>query len=213
MAERKSTYTGEKVEIVYDRAICIHAAECGRGSKDLFDASKDPWCEPDAVAAETAVDIVSRCPTGALTYTLIDKSVAVPPDPEGNTVQLNPNGPLYASGELQVNGEPVHERIALCRCGASKHKPYCDRSHGKIDFKDNGPVNADAKPGALEAGPLNFTLIPDGPIIAEGPMELRAASGRVAMRGKRAALCRCGASKNKPFCDGSHTEAGFKSEE
>ena len=213
MAERKSTYTGEKIEIVYDRAICIHAAECGRGSGELFDASKDPWCEPDAVEAAKAADIVARCPTGALTYRLIDAGVETPASPEGNTIQVNPDGPLYVSGDLQIDGEAVNPRIALCRCGASKHKPICDRSHGKAGFRDGGPVNADARPGALEDGPLNLQLIPDGPVIAEGPFEMRAASGRVAMRGKRVALCRCGASKNKPFCDGSHAEAGFKSGE
>ncbi|WP_421787513.1 CDGSH iron-sulfur domain-containing protein [Hyphobacterium sp.] len=208
--ERVSTYTGDKVEIVYDRDKCIHAAECGRGSGVLFDASKDPWCDPDAVDADTALSVVARCPTGALTARRLDgeythevKGVA--------QVQVNPDGPLYVAGDLTLDGKPAHPRLALCRCGASRRKPLCDRSHGKIDFKDSGPVNCDPGAETIEAGPLKISSVPDGPVMIEGPFELRAASGRVAMRGKRAALCRCGQSKNKPFCDGSHTEAGFKS--
>jgi CDGSH-type Zn-finger protein len=42
-----------------------------------------------------------------------------------------------------------------------------------------------------------------------GNLSLVAASGRVAWTGTKAALCRCGQSQNKPFCDGSHKAAGF----
>ncbi|MGD9410185.1 MAG: CDGSH iron-sulfur domain-containing protein, partial [Thiohalocapsa sp.] len=51
--------------------------------------------------------------------------------------------------------------------------------------------------------------IPNGPLMLEGNLSIRAASGRVAWQGEKAFLCRCGASKNKPFCDGSHKDAGF----
>lgn len=207
--ERVSTYTGDNVEISYDRDKCIHAAECGRGSAKLFDASKDPWCDPDAVDADTALRVVERCPTGALTARRLDGEYAHTVSGVAQ-VQVNPDGPVYVSGDLKLAGEPVAPRLALCRCGASRNKPLCDRSHVKAGFRDSGPVNCDPATGALDAGPLNITPVPDGPVILEGPFELRAASGRVAMRGKRAALCRCGQSKNKPFCDGSHTEAGFK---
>lgn len=214
MRERVSTYTGKSVEITYDRDRCIHAAECTRGSAALFDVANEPWCSPDAVDLETAMKVVARCPSGALTARTLAGATRTdaPLTEEMTVVQVVPDGPLYASGAVAVAGAAPVARTALCRCGASKTKPYCDGSHVKAEFKDAGPIDADATEATLEPGPLNVTLIADGPLIAEGPLCLRAASGRDAMRGRRAALCRCGASKNKPFCDGSHAAAGFKAE-
>ena len=60
-------------------------------------------------------------------------------------------------------------------------------------------------------GTPKITLAEDGPLIVENPPNL---TGAIAMdtSGKPSiALCRCGASTTKPFCDGSHTSTGFKS--
>lgn len=48
--------------------------------------------------------------------------------------------------------------------------------------------------------------------LLSGNVTLIAASGREAWQGARAALCRCGHSANKPFCDGAHKAAGFKAD-
>lgn len=213
MRERVSTYTGQSVEITYDRDLCIHAAECGRGSKALFDASKDPWCDPDAVSAEQALAVVARCPTGALKARRLDGAADAKAVSDGNVVTVNPDGPLYVQGDVTVNQAPAEGgRLALCRCGASSKKPFCDGSHVKAGFKDSGPVASDPEGDVGEAGVLAIATIPDGPLIVDGPVTLRAASGRDAYCGRRLALCRCGASQNKPFCDGSHTAAGFKAD-
>jgi len=57
------------------------------------------------------------------------------------TVRLRQNGPIVIEGDevsvVDWNGEPyVIERrpIALCRCGHSAHKPFCDKSHARIGF-------------------------------------------------------------------------------
>ena len=68
------------------------------------------------------------------------------------TVTL-PGGPLVVSGELAVvddHGAVVRRsgRLALCRCGSSGNKPYCDGSHTRAGFDDPGIV--DAHPGAEE---------------------------------------------------------------
>ena len=58
-----------------------------------------------------------------------------------------------------------------------------------------------------------ITLIPNGPLIVEGPIHLAKADGTVIeTKGEKNGLCRCGHSANKPFCDGSHVKAGFKAE-
>ena len=50
----------------------------------------------------------------------------------------------------------------------------------------------------------------NGPYIVKGPVELMDADGNKFPVEKRMALCRCGASTEKPFCDGTHSKIGFK---
>jgi CDGSH-type Zn-finger protein/uncharacterized Fe-S cluster protein YjdI len=209
--ERISTYEGETLTITYDRGRCIHAAECGRGSKVLFDVSKDPWCDPDLVTTEEAVRIVERCPSGALSYTPKGDTPAETM-PKANEVWVHPHGPLYVHGDIDLqagDGREQTARVALCRCGQSALKPYCDGSHEKAKFRDAGPINSDLEGDALPAGPLAINLADGGPLLLKGPHTLYAGSGRPAKRSEKNALCRCGHSKNKPFCDGSHKDAGF----
>ena len=59
-------YPGTEVDVLYDRKRCIHAAECGRGLKAVFDGQKTPWIDPDQASAEEVIKVVNRCPTGAL---------------------------------------------------------------------------------------------------------------------------------------------------
>jgi CDGSH-type Zn-finger protein len=58
-------------------------------------------------------------------------------------------------------------------------------------------------------------LVPsvDGPTMITGDFEIAWPSGHVIEAGNNVSLCRCGASKDKPFCDGSHKTIGFKSRE
>ena len=59
-----------------------------------------------------------------------------------------------------------------------------------------------------------ITVRNNGPLLVSGPVELEDALGlKFGLAGRATvALCRCGASENKPFCDGSHNRVGFKSE-
>lgn len=192
------------------------------------------------------------------------------------------------SGELEEwkKGEayPEQESYALCRCGQSKNKPFCDGSHVKINFDGSetankeeyikqaekifGPEldltdavglcsmarfchldggtwsnvensdNPEAKKSAIQSAcncpsgrlvvwdkktkkPIeskfepSIGLIEDpqarvsGPIWLKGCVELESADGTKYESRNRMTLCRCGKSKNKPFCDGSHIGAGF----
>lgn len=179
---------------------------------------------------------------------------------------------------------PVKDKTALCRCGQSRNKPYCDGSHTKaavdlaetatfepmlngaaeIDgpdyaltdnerycayarFCDNGgqiwnevrtPGGEHAKlaiymahhcpsgrlivwdrtTGAPVEEPLapSLSLIEDpgagvsGPLVLRGGIRVESASGESYEIRNRQTLCRCGASSNKPFCDGSHASIGFR---
>ncbi|MCI0736974.1 MAG: CDGSH iron-sulfur domain-containing protein [Beijerinckiaceae bacterium] len=52
--------------------------------------------------------------------------------------------------------------------------------------------------------------MPNGPLIVSGSIEIVSGTGRTINRMMRAALCRCGESQNKPYCDGSHARTGFE---
>jgi CDGSH-type Zn-finger protein len=58
-----------------------------------------------------------------------------------------------------------------------------------------------------------ITLLPNGPLFVEGEFEVSLKDGtKIEVPGPKAALCRCGQSSKKPFCDGSHARCGFKAE-
>jgi CDGSH iron-sulfur domain-containing protein 3 len=62
--------------------------------------------------------------------------------------------------------------------------------------------------------PTTIRVINDGPLYVEGPFKIVTASGKeLSVEGGKCALCRCGGSENKPFCDGAHKKAGFKASE
>ncbi len=219
------------------------------------------------------------------------------------SVRITKNGPYQVSGGLplakQVIGTnaagesvqwqqgttfPLQARYALCRCGHSANKPFCDGTHAKIDF--DGTETASRKPYLDQAevmrGPTmsltdveglcafarfcdpngqvwnlvketddpeaseNFVRqscdCPSGRLVAwdnatgeaiepeytpsigliedpakgcSGPLWLRGGVLLIGADGfnyevrNRVTLCRCGASKNKPFCDGAHASIGF----
>ena len=57
---------------------------------------------------------------------------------------------------------------------------------------------------------VTIEVRPNGPYIVNGSIELRDANGNVLPTQTRTVLCRCGASTNKPFCDGTHSKVGFQ---
>jgi CDGSH-type Zn-finger protein/uncharacterized Fe-S cluster protein YjdI len=208
-------YPGKEIDVQWDGRLCIHIGECGNAQGDLFVGGRDPWCIPDTSTKTEVREIVERCPSGALSYR--DKEGAPEVAPAQNTVTVAYNGPLYAHGELAIEGAPedmpgVRFRAALCRCGRSANKPFCDNTHIEVGFQDYGSVGERGPGLTAQGGPLKIKPIPDGPLVVDGNLSIRAASGRLAWEGDQTALCRCGGSKNKPFCDGTHRTIGFKSE-
>lgn len=217
MGSRIHVYKGTTITVTWDAAICIHAAECVRGLPKVFDTSRKPWVDANAASATAIMGVIERCPSGALKYQFGNGAKSERPA-KTNAITVAGDGPLHVRGEIEIvrgsDGGAVAKdtRVALCRCGQSANKPFCDRSHAKTGFSDLGVVAGptDAKPANAPAGSgLKVTLRPNGPLRLDGEMQIFDAGGRLAWQGQETALCRCGASKNKPFCDGSHREAGF----
>lgn len=219
---KEHTYDSEAVTVTYDVKRCIHYKACVRGLPDAFDPEARPWIAPDAADPDALATVVLRCPTGALHFSRTDGGPEETPAATAR-LQVATDGPVYARGHLHLqtpDGEVVLEdtRVALCRCGASGNKPFCDNSHHEIDFRAAGSLGT----SKLHAGPLPdasadeesttlvVTLAANGPLLLAGPFELRDAAGGQVVHGAKAALCRCGGSSNKPFCDGTHADNGFE---
>jgi len=208
-------FQGKEINVSWDERLCIHIAECGQAKGELFSGGRKPWCLPDKSESNEVEAIVKRCPSGALSYKYNNGEGEVLEEKE-NTVNVIYNGPLYLQGDLDIDGatedmSSIKFRAALCRCGASKNKPFCDNSHAGIKFKDFAAVGETGAALSELGGPLKVSAIQNGPLMLKGNLSIYAGSGRLAWQGESVALCRCGASKNKPFCDGMHNEIGFKS--
>lgn len=211
MSEVK-VYKGQRVSVQFDATRCIHSAECVRGLPAVFDPKAQPWIRPDQAAADAVVAVVARCPTGAL-QARDEQGRVAESVPERNELRIVADGPHHLRGDIEVrdDGGTVlarETRLALCRCGASGHKPYCDGSHVGSGFEDEGACRS-GETVPLGSGPLVLTLCKDGPVQCDGPVALFDAFGAPIATVQQTWLCRCGASKNKPYCDGSHQKVGF----
>jgi CDGSH-type Zn-finger protein/uncharacterized Fe-S cluster protein YjdI len=209
-------FAGEKVDALWDGRLCIHVGECTRAKGGLFESGRDPWGKPDEGEADYVAEVVRRCPSGALWVERKDGGAAESA-PDENVAVIANNGPIYLSGDLDIDGAvddmpAVRYRAALCRCGDSKNKPFCDNSHEKAGFVDRGAVGETGGGFESAGGPLEVSRAPNGPLLVNGNLTIRSAAGRPTWRGTKAALCRCGKSRNKPFCDGSHKDAGFSAD-
>jgi len=208
------TYEGDEVTVTWDRERCIHAQACVRGLPSVFDPDRRPWIEPNQAEADAVEAVVPQCPTGALHLTRNGEAPETTPDQ--NRISIEPNGPLYVHADAELidaDGETLlsDTRMALCRCGRSDNKPLCDGSHDE-GFEDAGHIAVDhlsTPDDADEEGPLRIRATEDGPFVVEGPVTIEGAD-EDAVSGHRGALCRCGASGSKPFCDGSHSDTGFE---
>jgi uncharacterized Fe-S cluster protein YjdI len=132
------TYRGEGVEVTYDAKRCLHAAECVRGLPEVFDPQKRPWIQPEEADADKIAEVVRRCPTGALHYALASGAEEV--GDEATNVAPQSDGPLFVKGTLRIetpDGTLEETRVALCRCGQSGNKPFCDNTHKKVGWKDS----------------------------------------------------------------------------
>ncbi len=205
-------YASPAAVVSWDAARCIHAAECVHTLPAVFDPKAKPWIRPDVADARALETAVERCPSGALSLHASDGATLLKA-PATNTGLLTPQGPLYMRGKITLvrDGEATQEtRLALCRCGASLNKPYCDNSHRKAGFEDPGvlPASIPAEPGVDMGAPITITPTTNGPNQVSGPLTLHGSGGRTAFA-LTTFLCRCGASRNKPYCDGSHRAIGF----
>jgi CDGSH-type Zn-finger protein/uncharacterized Fe-S cluster protein YjdI len=203
---------GEKLELSFEAMRCIHSRFCVTWGPQVFLANvQGPWIHPDAMPVERLVEVAHACPSGAIRYRRLDGE-AQESAPPVNLATLREGGPYAFRAQLTLDGAPAGFRATLCRCGASKNKPYCDGSHHEIGFEASGePPSGRTEMLPVRDGVLAIEPQLNGPLRVRGNLEIVSGTGRVVARASSANLCRCGGSANKPFCDGTHAKIGFKS--
>ena len=210
-------YESDEITVSFDKKRCIHSAECVKNLPSVFDPGEKPWIQPENSSTDHIKDVVHHCPTGALKYSKADTEEK---PARTNSITVAPDGPLYLRGAIEIQdaeGETLLEdtRVALCRCGESKNKPLCDNSHKDIDFK--APAGFDESKlrpsdgNNLDHDKLIIKLMDNGPMLLDGEYEVYSLGNAPMNSKKNVAMCRCGKSSSKPFCDGTHKDVGFES--
>ncbi len=137
--DKLAHYVGKDITIHDNRGTCCHSGNCTDHLPSVFNLKTEPLVSPDAADAETIINIIRQCPSGALSYTRNLK------DYEGEQrdpkIFVSKDGPYHVEGGVgllheQRNEGASTEHYALCRCGHSKNKPFCDGTHWYVKFSD-----------------------------------------------------------------------------
>ncbi|MCK5148118.1 CDGSH iron-sulfur domain-containing protein [bacterium] len=209
--ERVIKYKGEKIDIYFHVDRCNHFATCLSGAPEVFNLIRRPWIKPDAASPDKIARVIETCPTGALHYKRHDNG-PTEKIPTKNTVKIARNGPLYISGNLEVD-EQYHDiqitdtRLGLCRCGKASVMPFCNGEHLYQGYLESGKFPEDVQtiePLEQPEEKLQIKAISQGPYILNGPFTIRDSNDAVKYQGAKTTLCSCGRTKKSPFCDGSH---------
>ena len=137
---KKDHYAGQHITIHDNRGICAHAAICTEQLASVFRLRQEPWIDPDGAEVDQIIEMINQCPSGALSYTRKDAEDR--DQDRAPTVYVSQNGPYYVRGGVELRNVPhsdypSQEHYALCRCGQSQNKPFCDGSHWGAKFEDD----------------------------------------------------------------------------
>ncbi len=142
---QKTVYAGADLLLEDVRPLCAGARFC-----DTYGTAWEMINKTDeAGAREILARQVANCPSGRLvlrdkaTTELIEPrlepAIGVVEDPAQNC-----SGPLWVRGGIPIQSADGHDyevrnRVTLCRCGASKNKPFCDATHMSAGYRDGRP--------------------------------------------------------------------------
>lgn len=147
MPKETFKYTNDDITVVWKPKACIHSTICWKGLNEVFNPKEKPWIKLGGATTESIIEQIRKCPSGALSYYL-NSEVSANESPDKVVaesanimkVEVTPNGPYLIKTECLIvhsNGreETKTGTLALCRCGASNNKPFCDGGHRRIGFE------------------------------------------------------------------------------
>ena len=131
-------YATDEIVVEWQPRLCIHSRNRVRALPAVFDDSRRPWVQVDAARADEVEAAVALCPSGALRARR--RGASGVGHAEAPEVRASADGPLLVSGGMRVTdaaGNVLYEgeRAALCRCGGSSNKPFCDGTHKTNGFR------------------------------------------------------------------------------
>ncbi|MFK5913684.1 MAG: CDGSH iron-sulfur domain-containing protein [Woeseiaceae bacterium] len=134
----------------------------------------------------------------------------------GNSIMVRANGPLICKSDIDITLVDANNKLllkekefALCRCGLSKTKPFCDGTH-KTSNNEMPQNFIDDREETIDSNePIKIMVKENAMYSISGGFTLFSRDGLSKTTRKKAALCRCGFSGNKPFCDGQHKTCNF----
>jgi len=140
MSKEIQKYQKDDLGISYDQNICIHAANCVNEHPEIFNIDNKPWVNLDNATRQSLQDAVINCPSGALKI-LGDSETSQNNKAKITHINVLSQGPLIVKGNFNITDHDgnileTKDKAALCRCGASQNKPFCDGTHNKIDFEN-----------------------------------------------------------------------------
>lgn len=140
-ADRASLIEGSALYLMDDNR-CANARFCHRNDSNVWEMtqnSDDPHIRTETIKA------VCDCPSGRLVVLDEDENPIEPKfEPSIEILQDSANGisaPIFVKGNIPIESEDgftyeVRNRAALCRCGKSSNKPFCDATHFSISYRD-----------------------------------------------------------------------------
>ncbi len=140
---------GVPVTVSYTPVICSHAARCVALGEGAFDPDRKPWVEPQHTSLAKLREVIEACPSGALRLAIGAGPVSHSnPSHDTAGIRAAKNGPYYVANvalEAEFTGvEASTQKYALCRCGLSSLKPFCDGSHRDAGWDDGQSGEAEA---------------------------------------------------------------------
>ncbi len=136
-------YTNGEITIVWKPSTCIHSTLCWKNETGLpavFNPRIKPWIKPEGAATDEIIEHVKKCPSGALSFYYNNEVEGKIEVSSETRIEALVNGPLLVYGNILIKdskGNEIQKNnvTALCRCGKSENKPYCDGSHVKYNFE------------------------------------------------------------------------------
>jgi uncharacterized Fe-S cluster protein YjdI len=131
-------YATDEIVVEWEPRLCYHSLNCVRSLPQVFDKEGRPWVKADAASAAEIEAAVARCPSGALRARRT--GATAPKRQQPLVLRASEKGPLLVTGGVRIldaDGDVLYEgeRAALCRCGGSSNKPFCDGTHKTNGFE------------------------------------------------------------------------------
>ena len=169
--DKLERYEGRELTVLDNRGVCSHAGYCTAGLPAVWRSAAEPWIDPDGAEKAAVVEIIRKCPSGALSY--LEDGQLRTDFHEAAEIQVSRDGPYVVRGGVELKdcefGEGAsREHYVLCRCGASRNKPFCDGSHWYAGFHDDEALTISKAARASEAAEETWIPVGKASDFAEG---------------------------------------------